>query len=91
MELKIMKVKPWGQGQGDHVLINESDFDPSFHVPFDAAEKPAGDGGDASKDPQAMTAAQLKEALTAKGIAFKGNASKADLQALLDATEKPAE
>jgi hypothetical protein len=34
--------------------------------------------------PKAMTAAELKEALTAKGIEFKGNASKADLQALLD-------
>jgi hypothetical protein len=31
-----------------------------------------------------VTAADLKAALTAKGIAFKGNASKADLQALLD-------
>lgn len=33
----------------------------------------------------AMTAVQMKEALTARGIEFKGNASKADLQALLDA------
>lgn len=32
-----------------------------------------------------VTAADLKAALTAKGIAFKANASKADLQALLDA------
>jgi hypothetical protein len=33
---------------------------------------------------KSMTAAELKEALIAKGIEFKGNASKADLQALLD-------
>lgn len=37
-----------------------------------------------------LTAAELKAELTAKGIAFKGNASKAELQALLDAAEKPA-
>ena len=35
-------------------------------------------------DPKPMTAAELKEALTVKGIEFKGNASKTDLQALLD-------
>ena len=32
-----------------------------------------------------VSAADLKAALDAKGIAYKGNASKADLQALLDA------
>ncbi|RZJ12067.1 MAG: hypothetical protein EOP39_04575 [Rubrivivax sp.] len=67
-------------------VINEADFDPSKHERFDAAEKSA-----ESTEPQPLTAAQLKEALIAKGIAFKGNASKADLQALLDAAEKSAE
>ena len=37
-----------------------------------------------------LTAAELKAELTAKGIAFKGNTSKAELQALLEAAEKPA-
>lgn len=37
-----------------------------------------------------LTATQIKEQLTARGIEFKGNASKADLQALLDGA-KPAE
>lgn len=69
-------------------VINEADFDPAKHQLLDAAEKPAGSGGE--DEPATLTAAQLKEALTAKGIAFKGNASKADLQALLDAAEKPA-
>ena len=41
------------------------------------------DSGDAK-----VTAAQLREALTARGIAFKANAPKAELQALLDAAEK---
>lgn len=36
--MDIMKVKPWGQGQGDYVLLNVSDFDPAFHVPMDAEE-----------------------------------------------------
>ena len=34
--------------------------------------------------PTDLTAAQMKEQLTARGIDFKANASKADLQALLD-------
>lgn len=73
--MKTLNVKPWGKDQGDFVVINEEDFDPSRHELLDGAAP----GGDKS-----MTAAELKEALTAKGIEFKGNASKADLQALLD-------
>lgn len=30
--MKQLKVKPWGEGQGDHVLIDESEFNPDFHV-----------------------------------------------------------
>ncbi|MEE6443177.1 MULTISPECIES: hypothetical protein [Pseudomonas] len=30
--MKLIKVKPWGEGQGDHVLIDESDFSPDFHI-----------------------------------------------------------
>lgn len=33
-----VKVKPWGQGQGDFVEVNVSDFDPKAHTPFDAEE-----------------------------------------------------
>lgn len=33
----VIKVKPWSEDQGDHVLINEADFDPSVHVRFDEA------------------------------------------------------
>lgn len=29
--MKTMKVKPWGKGQGEHVVINEADFDPEKH------------------------------------------------------------
>ena len=36
--MAVMKVKPWGKGQGDHVLIDEADFNPKFHKKF-AAKK----------------------------------------------------
>lgn len=51
-----------------------------------AAEKPGDDSGEGK-----VTAAQLREALTARGIAFKANAPKAELQALLDAAERPGD
>lgn len=74
--MKTIKIKPSHESQGDHVLINEADFNPDLHELLD--------GAPASDEPKSMTAAELKEALTAKGIEFRGNASKADLQALLD-------
>lgn len=54
-------------------VINEADFDPTVHELFEE-----GDSG-VSK----MTVAELKDALTAKGIAFPDNAKKTDLVALL--------
>lgn len=40
--MKTIKVKPWGEGQGDFVLVNEEDFNPEAHQLFDdaPAEKP---------------------------------------------------
>lgn len=58
-------------------VINEADFDPAVHELFKEVDE-AGDSG-LSK----MTVAELKDALTAKGIAFPDNAKKADLVALL--------
>lgn len=96
--IPTIKVKPWGQGQGDFVLINEDEFNPDFHEHLDAANKPAKPGAQDGGKPDAdadgdgkVTAAELKAALTEKGIAFKGNASKAELQGLLDAANKPAD
>jgi hypothetical protein len=54
------------------IVINESDFDASTQVPFDV-------------EPPKMNVAQLRESLTSRGIEFASNASKPDLQALLDA------
>lgn len=51
--------------------------------PGQKAEASAGTGGDAE-----LTAAELKAELTKRKVEFKGNASKADLQALLDDAKK---
>jgi hypothetical protein len=32
-----MKVRPWGEGQGEYVEINVSDFDEAVHTPFAGA------------------------------------------------------
>lgn len=42
----IVKVKPWGKGQGDFVEVSLEDFDPAIHkaiggVPEPVAEAPA--------------------------------------------------
>jgi len=54
------------------VVINEADFDTSVHEPFDTP-------------PAKVTIADMRDALTARGIAFDPSAKKADLQVLLDA------
>lgn len=77
--MKTIKVQPWGEDQGDFVLINEEDFDESFHKRFDA---------DAKKADKAPGIAELRAALTEKGIEFPADAKKADLQALLDASNQ---
>ena len=33
--MQTMKVKPWGTGQGDFVLIDVANFDPSVHEPLE--------------------------------------------------------
>jgi hypothetical protein len=53
--------------------INESDFDPKKHELFDSDE-----------GAKKATVAELREALTAKGIEIPEGAKKADLLALLD-------
>lgn len=39
--MKQLKVKPWGEGQGDHVLIDESEFNPEFHTLIEGEVAPA--------------------------------------------------
>lgn len=41
--MPVIKVKPWGQDQGDYVLIEESDFNAEVHELFEPeaeAEQP---------------------------------------------------
>jgi hypothetical protein len=39
--METIKVKPWGEGQGEYVLINAEDFNPEIHEEFDAEPKKA--------------------------------------------------
>lgn len=39
--MDVIKVKPWGKGQGDYVLINAEDFDPAKHEKLDEVKKEA--------------------------------------------------
>ncbi len=74
--MPVIQVQPWGEGQGDFVLIEESDFNPDFHTLLGDSS-----GGDGKAK---LTAAEIKAKLTALNIEFKGNASRDSLQALLD-------
>lgn len=76
--MNTIKVMPWGEGQGDFVLINEDDFDADVHKRYEEGAKKAG------SQPKAPTVEDLKAALAAKGIEIPEGAKKADLQALLD-------
>jgi hypothetical protein len=59
------------------VVINESDLTAEHKLHKDTLDE------DVETDPAKFTAAQLRDALTAGGIAFPANGSKADLLALL--------
>lgn len=75
--MKVIKCKPWGEGQGDHVLVNEEDFNTDFHKLLDEA-------GDGDKPSKGLSVDQLKETLQAKGIEVPQGAKKAELAKLLD-------
>jgi hypothetical protein len=83
-----IQVKPWGEDQGEYVLINEEDFVEGEHELFAPKKLTA-------KEQKALDAANeaaakldaTKAALTEKGITFDENADQASLQALLDAAQ----
>lgn len=75
--MNVLKCKPWGEGQGDHVLVNEEDFNPDFHKLLEEAD-------DGDKPSKGLNVEQLKAALTAKGIEVPEGAKKAELAKLLD-------
>ena len=37
--IETIKVKPWGEGQGEFVVINKEDFDPGRHQLFGETEQ----------------------------------------------------
>lgn len=77
MELKVIKVKPWGEEQGDFVLINETDFDPDKHEHYEEEKQ------------KSLTVAEIKLLLAEKGIVIPdGVTKKDDLQALLDVSNQ---
>ena len=78
--MPTMKVEPWGEGQGDHVVIEESDFDPEVHEKLGSTKKSSEPETDIGK----MKVSELKAALTEAGIEIPDDAKKADLVALLE-------
>ncbi len=54
--MNVLKCKPWGEGQGDHVLVNEEDFKPDFHVLLDAPAEKAKPGRKPAKPEQSKDA-----------------------------------
>ena len=78
--------KELGMVQGRDTFSKQSEAVVESRLPArpgQKAEAGAGTGGDAD-----LTAAELKAELTKRKVEFKGNASKADLQALLDDAKK---
>lgn len=75
--METIKVKPWGEGQGEFVLINAEDFDEAVHARYGFESSDDGSDG-------ALSASQLKDELKKRNIEFRGNASRAVLQGLYD-------
>lgn len=44
--MNTVKVEPWGEGQGDHVVINAADFDEDVHTLCEGEELPEDPEGD---------------------------------------------
>lgn len=78
--------KELGMVQGRDTFSKQSEAVVESRLPARPGQKAeSGSGPGTQGEP---TAADLKAELTARGIAFKGNASKADLQGLLDDAKK---
>jgi hypothetical protein len=78
----IVWCKPWGEGQGDYVRVSVDQFDPSFHRLLSDEADMNGNGR--------LSVGELRDWLTAAGVAFKPAAKRSELQALYDANKVPA-
>lgn len=38
--METKKVKPWGKGQGDYVVINAEEFNPEIHEEYGVEKEP---------------------------------------------------
>lgn len=75
--MQTMKVKPWGEGQGDHVIINVEDFNPDFHVAYEEAATPK----KPSRKPKGAQAEPVEPAQAAEGAeAAEGDQSEPEAQ-----------
>lgn len=63
-EVKVVKVKPWGKKQGDHVLINEVDFNPKRHTLIEGASAPDNGEREAAPDAQPRNELNAEESQT---------------------------
>lgn len=71
--MSTIKVKPWGENQGDFVLIDEKNFKEGFHEKYEQQQST-----------KKVTVDDLKSMLTDIGVEFDASAKKAELQALYD-------
>lgn len=53
MHPETVKVKPWAEGQGDFVTINERDFDDQLHTLYEPGKKAGHEKQQASGRPVA--------------------------------------
>jgi len=76
--MNTLKVKPWGKGQGDYVLINEEDFDPEVHEKLDDT------GAGSNTGNKGPTVKEIKAILENGGVDIPKDAKKKeDFEALL--------
>lgn len=64
--MKTIKVQPWGEDQGEYVLINEEDFEAGFHEAFGEAKPAGATPADASIDDQGGDEAAKAELAAAR-------------------------
>lgn len=83
--METMKVKPWGESQGEFVLINKCDFDEEKHEAFDVAKKeePAKDSVQPkAEDLSDVSDRALKMRLTKAGVTYADDADRETLETL---------
>lgn len=76
----LVKVAPWGTGQGDYVIIAAADFDPKVHKKIGGAPPLKG-----------MNKAALLAQAEAEGVAVEDGATNKQIAAAIEAARKAAQ